>query len=413
MATIYLNTPIDNFFGDTDNVIRQMRAVPKGEELEMQVTSGGGSCPLGQVIYQAALEHEGPTSYKAVGLVGSMASCLMAAFDKVKFEESVDIMFHKARFETWDDRPMTADQEYLVNRFNTLSYATLLEKGGDKEFLERVFLGEGDKDHWITAQEAKEYGLGNTYKIERSGGMPKEVTNALAQYGYGKGIDGKRAYYASAGAMKSRRDLHNLNQDKKTNFLDMFKKKKPLRKLTLADGTEACFTGAMEIPVKGDAISFFGDPNKVNGKLRLRNNVELDVKDGEVVDVGEGDGDNAAATDVTREEFDALEARVKALEDSAAGDGGDGNADDAAKDVTDDAKSVTDDGDGKSVTDDGDLKEVKDTLASVVNAVNTMIKATGTDFVPPGALEDEPTQATGNLASLIDAKNAFLNQTKD
>ncbi len=408
MARIYLNETIFNGFGTVDEVLSKINAVPDNEPLELQVNSGGGICSDGRVLYQAILERKGETTFIGVGIVASMAAVLMAAFDKVKLESSCDIMFHKGRPAWWEYEDEVSDEEqYLVDRFNDLAYNDLSNKGVDEGFLNEVFNSEGNKDHWITAQRAEEIGLGQVFKTIRKNNMPVEVLNAV------KGLDEmdsekkKEAYYMAQAEAHGKQMLSQANKPTKFKIKSMFTGKKLMRSVKLANGTEACFMSKSETPAKGDVLTPIGSAKALDGKIALENNTMLTVSNNEVIDAEEMD---TSKDTVTREEFDAALARIKALEDKGtdAGDNKDGAADAKPDAKSDDAPKVND-----NVT---DIQGMQTDISNLAKVVDALSKVAGNNFTPPTKVsnitEPDGTPLSGQSAYLKSLDDARVAGTK-
>ncbi len=402
MAKLFLNGAMGGgFFGDDNKIIEQVKAVPDNEELELQVTTPGGSTTFGNVLYNAVMNHPGRTTYKAVGLVASMGTVMMGAFDEVLLEEGVLLMFHKGYLCTgYDDEEYQPDagEKFVIDSFNKQAHARLVAKGGDKAFLDKVFLSEKDVDYWMEAHEAASLGFGTVYKIDRDGGMPTEVLASAENMRELCNSEKKELHY---NFIKDLNVIRNKKRAKTKPQMNLFSKKKSATPIKMADGTDAVLNSKYGIPIKGDTIAPAEGDKKYHGKYTLANNLEVTLVNGEVIDVGEpSDPPAEGGTDtVSREDFDALEARVKALEDKKEGEPSDSSASDAPSDNAD--KVPADAADKVSQ----DIKDIKEGLSGVVEAMTNMAKITGSNFVPTTVSGDLPDAVGPGLDGLYDVKD--------
>ncbi len=410
MAELALNQSIFCLFGGKDDLLSQIKAVPDGEPLELQVNSGGGLCSEGRVLYQAIKEHKGETTFKGVGIVASMAAVLMGAFDKVKLESSCDIMFHKGRPMWWEiDEGLSDDEQYLIDRFNTLAYNDLKEKGVDEEFLSMVYLSGDMRDHWITAQRAEELNIGSVFKTVRKDSAPIEVIDSFG----GKTSPEKiEAYYGLQMETHSGMLVASANKGTQFKLKNMFNNKKIMRSVKLANGTEACFVGKKQTPAVGDMLTPIGSDKPLRGDVLLADGKTLTLSNNQVTGIANADDSPDTEDMVSKADFDALEVRVKALEDKGTGDTGDtGDTADTkdTKDTADTTAAVT-----TAISDmQGDMK-------NMATVIENLCKVTGNSYEPPkkpeSKSEGEGSPETGRnayLGRLAAAKHAALGNSVD
>ncbi len=256
MAKLLLNGPMGGgFFSDDNTLVEQIKAVPDNEGLELQVTSGGGSVAYGDVLFNAIMEHKGKTTYKGVGLVASMAAVLMAAFDEVKLEEGVLLMFHKGYIDTWwddDDYEPSAGEVFQVEQFNARAHARLLSKGADQGFLDAVYKSDVESDFWITSDDAVRMGFGKEFKVERTDGVPTEVMNGVNKIRNICNSKKKELYYGGLWATPKRQS-NDITKNQAN--MNLFGKKKTAKVIKMATGETAVLNSLYDIPIKGDTIS--------------------------------------------------------------------------------------------------------------------------------------------------------------
>lgn len=123
----------------------------KGEELEVEINSGGGSVFAGSEIYTALKSYEGNVVVKIVGLAASAASVIAMAGNKTMMSPTGQIMIHNASsYASGDYREMEKGAEMLKNVNASISNAYRIKTGMSQEEL----LALMDKETWMTAQQA-------------------------------------------------------------------------------------------------------------------------------------------------------------------------------------------------------------------------------------------------------------------
>ncbi len=408
MANLALNQSIFCLFGGKDDLLSQIKAVPDGEPLELQVNSGGGLCSEGRVLYQAIKEHNGETTFKGVGIVASMAAVLMGAFDKVKLESACDIMFHKGRPMWWEmEEGLSDDEQYLIDRFNTLAYNDLKEKGVDEEFLSMVYMSADMRDHWITAQRAEELNIGSVFKTVRKDGTPIEVIDSFDGKTSPEKID---AYYGHQMETHSGMLVASANKAKQFKLKNMFNNKRVMRSVKLANGTEACFLSKSKTPAVGDMLTPIGSDKPLRGDVQLDDGKTLTLSNGEVTGIANADDPPESGDMVSKADFDALEVRVKALEDKGT---------EADTEDTGDTSDTADTADTTAAVTTA-ISDMQGDMKNMATVIENLCKVTGSSYEPPKKTESksegEGSPATGKnafLEGLAAAKHAALGNSVD
>jgi len=287
---IFLSKDIDNEDGYIDGIVSQIQQVPKGEDLELAVTSGGGDIFQAERIYNAIMQHEGRTLYTGIGAAASAAATLGSAFDVVDLDSDIEFMVHKARPAKGDIKDASEEQRGVINRWNQRAYTRFLKKGGDKDFLAQVFLNEEYKDFYLTAKEAQSYGLGNAVQITRENGDPMKIA-------------AKKEY------------------ESKLNHKEMFgktKEKGTLKVLAALDGRQIAFMSEGDQPIKGSVLTVVGSNELLTGKVAFEKFVASVGEANEVEAIEEAP--EAEVSDEEKasmmERLDALEAAVQSLVDA-------------------------------------------------------------------------------------------------
>lgn len=157
-----------------------------GEDIEVEINSGGGSVTAASEIYTALKSYKGKVTVRIVGLAASAASVIAMAGDKVSMSPTGQIMIHNST--TWADgdyRDMEHAAEVLKTVNKTISNAYKIKTGKTQEEL----LALMDNETWMSAERAKELGFIDEIMFEDenlwvanfddSGMLPPEVINKM------------------------------------------------------------------------------------------------------------------------------------------------------------------------------------------------------------------------------------------
>lgn len=122
-----------------------------GDELEVEINSGGGDVFSGSEIYTALKSYQGNVIVKIVGLAASAASVIAMAGKKVVMSPTAQMMIHNvSSMASGDHRDMAHASEVLKNANDTIANAYRLKSGkSQKELLDLM-----NKESWFTAQQA-------------------------------------------------------------------------------------------------------------------------------------------------------------------------------------------------------------------------------------------------------------------
>lgn len=157
-----------------------------GDELEVEINSGGGSVFAGSEIYTALRSYKGNVTVKIVGLAASAASVVAMAGKKIMMSPTAQMMIHNvSTYASGDYRDMEHTAEILKSANDTIANAYRIKSGmSQKELLNMM-----NNETWMTAGKAKEYGLIDEVMFEDeiqlvasinySGMLPPEVINKM------------------------------------------------------------------------------------------------------------------------------------------------------------------------------------------------------------------------------------------
>lgn len=156
------------------NSVNKVIEEANGEDLEVEINSGGGSVFAGSEIYTALKDYKGYVTVKIVGLAASAASVIAMAGDKVMMSPTAQMMIHNVSTSTSGDyRDMEHSAEVLKSANNTIANAYRLKTGKTQEELLKLM----DNETWMTAQKAKELGFIDEIMFD-------EEQKLVASYGY-------------------------------------------------------------------------------------------------------------------------------------------------------------------------------------------------------------------------------------
>lgn len=177
-----------------ETVRQAIRDNPVGEELVLEINSGGGSVMAGSEIYSVLRSASGlQTRAEIQSLAASAASYLALGCDVVMISPVAQMMMHLPSTWTSGDRNEHRASIHLLDtiRDSILNAYELKSKGKtSREELKRMM----DATTWLTAQEAKDAGLVDGILFEDEGGpiLPQDIMNSV-----GAGV---RALGANSGA---------------------------------------------------------------------------------------------------------------------------------------------------------------------------------------------------------------------
>jgi len=127
-----------------------------GEDLEIEINSGGGSVFAGSEIYTALKSYKGNVTIKIVGIAASAASVIAMAGKKVIMSPTAQIMIHNSKtYAEGDYREMEHTAEVLKTINETIANAYKIKTGKTLEELLTLM----DNETWMTAEKAKELGF--------------------------------------------------------------------------------------------------------------------------------------------------------------------------------------------------------------------------------------------------------------
>jgi len=127
-----------------------------GEDIEVEINSGGGSVFDASEIYTSLKEYQGKVTSKIVGIAASAASVIAMAADHLMMSPTSQMMIHNASsYSNGDYRDMNHMADILKNVNQTVANAYKLKSGmSDSELLKLM-----NAETWFTPQQALDRGL--------------------------------------------------------------------------------------------------------------------------------------------------------------------------------------------------------------------------------------------------------------
>ena len=157
---------------DVMNVIEQAN----GQDLELEINSGGGSVFAGSEIYTMLKDYKGKVTGKIVGVAASAASVIAMAAEILKISPPAQIMIHNVSNGAWGDyREMQKNSDFLKNYNKSIANAYILKTNMAQEDL----LDLMNKETWLNAQQAKELGFADEIMFDDNNQLVASINTAM------------------------------------------------------------------------------------------------------------------------------------------------------------------------------------------------------------------------------------------
>lgn len=155
------------------------RALTKanGEDITIEVNSGGGEVFAGFEMYTLLKNYNGKVTFNIVGLAGSAASVVITAGECAISPVAMIMIHNAATSASGDYRAMNTSSE-LLQKVNTSIRTAYKEK---TNLTDEVLIELMDKTTWMTAQEALDQGFVDSIMFaENQDDNPMSVYNSTA-----------------------------------------------------------------------------------------------------------------------------------------------------------------------------------------------------------------------------------------
>lgn len=144
-----------------------------GEDVEVEINSGGGDVFAGSEIYTALKGYSGNVTVKIVGLCASIASVIAMAGDKVLMSPTAQLMIHNVSSgASGDYRDMDKASEVLKGANDIIANSYIIKTGKTRAEL----LAMMDAETWLTPTAALE----NHFVDEIMFDSKLQLSNSLA-----------------------------------------------------------------------------------------------------------------------------------------------------------------------------------------------------------------------------------------
>jgi ATP-dependent protease ClpP protease subunit len=145
------------------NSVRSKINDAKGEEINLVISSGGGSVTEGMGIADLIANYPNETTATGIGLVASIATVVLLSADNVKMTENAFMMIHRPWSYTMgnaDELEATAELlDKMEAKLLDIYTASVYKRKGKQKDLDNKITKMMAAETWMTAQEALEFGF--------------------------------------------------------------------------------------------------------------------------------------------------------------------------------------------------------------------------------------------------------------
>jgi ATP-dependent protease ClpP protease subunit len=145
------------------NSVRSKINDAKGAEINLVISSGGGSVTEGMGIADLIANYPNETTATGIGLVASIATVVLLSADNVKMTENAFMMIHRPWSYTMgnaDELEATAELlDKMEAKLLDIYTASVYKRKGKQKDLDNKITEMMAAETWMTAQEALEFGF--------------------------------------------------------------------------------------------------------------------------------------------------------------------------------------------------------------------------------------------------------------
>ncbi|WP_434794419.1 ATP-dependent Clp protease proteolytic subunit [Terrisporobacter petrolearius] len=201
------------------NVVNSLKEA-NGQPVRIKVNSPGGSVFAASEIYTELKSYSGEVNIEIVGLAASAASVISMA-GKNKMSPTAQLMVHNVLGGARGDyRDMDHMSEILKNANNTIANAYMSKSGMSRE----KALDLMEKESWLTAQQAKEYGLIDEIMFEENNKFILNNNKEIKLY---------NSFSSIPDEILEKLNIKNIDQPTNLNKVDFFMQEKAQAQLNL------------------------------------------------------------------------------------------------------------------------------------------------------------------------------------
>lgn len=164
---------VTNMYGDFYDYFGMDYASPKqvtkvineaaGDELDVQINSGGGIVDAGSEIYTALMSYSGNVTVSVVGMAASAASLIAMAGDVVQMSPSATMMIHNVSSGAQGDyRDMVNAADMLKKANDSIANAYQLKTGMEHDKI----LDLMNQTYWLSPKDAVDMGFADKMMFE-------------------------------------------------------------------------------------------------------------------------------------------------------------------------------------------------------------------------------------------------------
>lgn len=153
-----------------------------GEEVEVEINSGGGDVYSGSEIYTALKSYAGKVVVKIVGVAASAASVAAMAGDVVQISPTAQIMIHNVSEGVYGDYRLLEHEAAVLKNYNiSIANAYQLKTGMSQEKLLELMNagGSANRGTWLNAQQAKELGFADEIMFDDGNRLVASIGTAV------------------------------------------------------------------------------------------------------------------------------------------------------------------------------------------------------------------------------------------
>ena len=156
--SVYTISLMDNigFWGVTaQDFIRDLQAIPADAAVRLEVNSDGGSVIDGIAISNALRARGGVTAV-VLGAACSAATLVLMGCERIEMPANTYLMVHDVAGAVWGSSDEMRDYADVMDKMTQTIVNMYMSRSGQSEEVVRGWL---EKDTWLNASEAKEFGL--------------------------------------------------------------------------------------------------------------------------------------------------------------------------------------------------------------------------------------------------------------
>lgn len=127
----------------------------KGDDVEIDLSSRGGSVDAAREIYTALMSYEGNVKIHVVGLAASAASMIMCARE-CDISPVGQVMIHCCSADAWGNHVVMEKMAEILKSYDSTIIPAYIKKTGMNETDIRNIM---ERESWITAEEAVKLGF--------------------------------------------------------------------------------------------------------------------------------------------------------------------------------------------------------------------------------------------------------------